>query len=107
MLVNTPEMPLTVSWKVIVPTVAATSGIFIFAIAAGLRAQRRQPTTGPEGLVGQAGVVRVPIPPGGEGLVFVHGEIWKATSDREAMPEGTRVRIVGMDGLTVRVTRAG
>jgi membrane-bound serine protease (ClpP class) len=107
MLVNTPEMPLTVSWKVIVPTVAATSGIFIFAIGAGLRAQGRRPTTGPEGLVGQAGVVRVTIPPGGEGLVFVHGEIWKATSDGEAMPEGTRVRIVGMDGLTVRVTRAG
>jgi membrane-bound serine protease (ClpP class) len=106
MLINTPEMPLAVSWKVIIPTVAATSGIFVFAIGAGLRAQRQKPVTGPEGLVGQIGVVRVAIPAEGEGLVFLRGEIWKAVSDGEPIPEGTRVRVVGVDGLTLHVTRA-
>jgi membrane-bound serine protease (ClpP class) len=104
MLVNTPEMPLTVSWKVIVPVVAATAGIFVFAISAGIRAQMRKPATGPEGLVGQLGVVRTPIAP--EGQVFVRGEIWRAVSDQEAIPEGTRVRIVSVDGLTLHVAPA-
>src|SRR6185503_1841040 len=35
MLLNTPELPLRVSWTVIVPVVALTAGIFVFAIAAG------------------------------------------------------------------------
>jgi len=103
MLVNTPEMPLTVSWKVIVPVVAATAGIFVFAVSAGIRAQMRKPTTGAEGLVGQVGVVRTPIAP--EGQVFVRGEIWRAVSD-DPIPEGAKVRIVSVDGLTLRVARA-
>src|SRR6266540_1628885 len=61
MLINTPELPLPVSWKVIVPVVAATTGIFVFAISAGIRAQMRRPATGSEGLIGQVGVVRTPV----------------------------------------------
>jgi membrane-bound serine protease (ClpP class) len=105
MLVNTPEMPLRVSWTVIIPVVAATTGIFVFAISAGIRAQMRRPAMGPEGLVGQLGVVRTPIAP--EGQVFVRGEIWRAVSDDGPIPEGEKVRIVKVDGLTLHVTRAG
>ncbi len=105
MLVDTPEMPLRVSWTVILPVVAATTGIFVFAVSAGIRAQMRRPTTGPEGLLGQVGVVRTPIAP--EGQVFVRGEIWRAVSDGEPIPEGTKVRIVSVDSLTLHVTRAG
>jgi membrane-bound serine protease (ClpP class) len=50
------------------------------------------------------GVARTPIDP--EGQVFVRGEIWRAVSDAGAIPEGERVRIVGLQGLTVKVTRA-
>ncbi|MBI3455189.1 MAG: nodulation protein NfeD, partial [Candidatus Rokubacteria bacterium] len=103
MLVNTPEMPLRVSWTVILPVVAATTGIFVFAVSAGIRAQMRRPTTGAEGLVGQVGVVRTPLDP--EGQVFVRGEIWRAVSDAGAISEGERVRIVSVDSLTLRVTR--
>ncbi len=103
MLINTPELPLGVSWKVIVPVVAATTGIFVFAISAGIRAQMRKPATGFEGLIGQVGVVRTPVDP--DGQVFVRGEIWRAVSDGGRIGEGERVRIVGVDGLTLRVTR--
>jgi membrane-bound serine protease (ClpP class) len=85
--------------------VAATTGIFVFAISAGIRAQMRRPAMGPEGLVGQLGVVRTPIAP--EGQVFVRGEIWRAVSDDGPIPEGEKVRIVKVDGLTLHVTRAG
>jgi membrane-bound serine protease (ClpP class) len=103
MLVNTPEMPLRVSWTVIVPVVAATAGIFVFAVSAGIRAQMRRPTTGSEGLVGEVGVVRAALEP--EGQVFVRGEIWRAVAEGDPIPVGERVRIVGVDSLTLRVTR--
>ncbi len=103
MLVNTPELPLSVSWKVIVPVVAATAGIFVFAISAGIRAQLQRPATGSDGLIGQVGMVRTPIDP--DGQVFVRGEIWRAVSEGDRIGEGEQVRIVGVDGLTVRVKR--
>ncbi|HSE95944.1 MAG TPA: nodulation protein NfeD, partial [Methylomirabilota bacterium] len=104
MLVNTPEWPLRISWMVILPVVAATAGIFVFAVSAGVKAQRRQPATGAEGLVGEAGVVRAPLVP--EGQVLVHGEIWRAVAaDGTPVGEGERVREVGIDGLTLRVMR--
>jgi membrane-bound ClpP family serine protease len=36
------------------------------------------------------------------GMVFVHGELWRAAS-KTAIPKGARVRIVGVSGLTLNV----
>ncbi len=104
MLVNTPELPLRVSWMVIAPVVATTAGVFVFLVSAGLRAQLRQPATGSEGLVGAVAVVRTPLDP--EGQVLVHGELWRAVSDGERIAAGERVRVVAVDSLTLHVTRA-
>jgi membrane-bound serine protease (ClpP class) len=104
MLVDTPEMPLRVSWTVILPVVATTAGIFVFAVSAGIRAQMRRPATGSEGLIGQVGVARTTLDP--EGQVFVHGEIWRAVSESGTIAEGEPVRVVRVDSLTLRVTRA-
>src|SRR5438128_4038536 len=38
MLFDAPELDLRVSWKVMVPTVAVTAGVFLFMIGAGIRA---------------------------------------------------------------------
>jgi membrane-bound serine protease (ClpP class) len=103
MLIDTPEVALRISWKVIVPVVAATAGIFVFAVSAGIRAQLRRPATGAEGLVGQVGVARTRLDP--DGQVFVHGALWRAVADGRAVGEGEAVKVVGMDGLTLRVTR--
>jgi len=103
MLVNTPEMPLRISWTVILPVVAATAGIFAFAVSAGVRAQLRRPASGAEGLIEEVGVARTPLDP--EGQVFIRGEIWRAVSEAAAIAEGERVRVVAVDGLTLRVTR--
>jgi len=103
MLVNTPEMPLRISWTVILPVVAATAGIFAFAVSAGVRAQLRRPASGAEGLIEEVGVARTPLDP--EGQVFIRGEIWRAVSETAAIAEGERVRVVAVDGLTLRVTR--
>jgi membrane-bound serine protease (ClpP class) len=62
--------------------------------------------TGQSELIGQLGVVREQLDP--EGLVFVHGELWRArTPNGEAVPSGQSVRIEGLDdALTLTVSPA-
>lgn len=103
MLIEAPEADLRISWMVIIPVVATTTGFFAFAVAAGVRAQMRQPSTGQEGIVGAIGVVRSPCDPVGQ--VFVRGELWRAQSDGGPLKEGERVRVVAMENLTLKVTR--
>jgi membrane-bound serine protease (ClpP class) len=104
MLVNTAELPLRVSWTVIIPVVAVTAGIFVFAISAGVRAQLAHPTTGTAGLLNEVGEARTPIDP--EGQVMVRGELWTAVASGPRIEVGERVRVVGVEGLRLRVERA-
>ena len=39
------------------------------------------------------------------GLVRIHGELWQATA-AQPIAKGTRVRVVAVEGLTLRVTPA-
>lgn len=104
MLFDAPEVGLKVSWWVIVPTVGTTTGIFAFAVGAGIRALYRKPTTGGAGMIGRVGVARSPLAPSGE--VFVQGELWRAVAEGEPVAEGERVTVLGMEGLTLRVRKA-
>jgi len=104
MLFDAPEVGFRVSWWVIGPTVAATAGIFLFAVAAGVRALGRPPSTGTEGLVGKTATVRERLGP--EGQVMVSGELWRAVAEGEPLEPGAHVRIVAVDGLTLRVAKA-
>ena len=97
------EIGFRVSWWVIGPTVAGTAGLFLFVIAAGVRALGRPPATGAEGLVGKLATVRERLAP--EGQVLVAGEIWRAVVDGEPLEPGVQVRIVTVDGLTLRVAK--
>jgi membrane-bound serine protease (ClpP class) len=85
--------------------VAVGAGAIALALAwLILRDRRMKPATGAEGLVGMIGVVTV----GGDGRgrVSVHGEDWAALWKGD-LPEGRRVRVVRMDGLTLEVTLLG
>jgi membrane-bound serine protease (ClpP class) len=71
--------------------------ITAFLMSIALRARRNKVVTGPEGLIGEVGVSRTPIAP--RGTVFVHGEIWNATSPKP-IEAGSRVvvrRVVGLE----------
>jgi membrane-bound serine protease (ClpP class) len=100
MLYDAPEVGFRVSWRVLVPTVALTAGLFLFALTLGVRAFRRRPLLGTSGLVGEIGVARGPLEP--DGQVSVHGELWRAVADRP-IADGTPVTIVDVQGLTLRV----
>jgi membrane-bound ClpP family serine protease len=66
----------------------------------------RPMTTIPMSLEGLTGVVTRTVEPDNmRGKVRVNSEIWSARSDR-IIPEGTRVRILGGEGVSIRVTPA-
>lgn len=89
--------------RVILPTVALVGGFFIVVAALAFRAYRAQPRGGSEGLVGEIGIVRTRLDP--EGLVFVHGETWRAAADEEIEPDEA-VEVAEVRGLKLRVRRA-
>jgi membrane-bound serine protease (ClpP class) len=103
MLIRTPAglEVVTLSWKVILATILMTTFFFVFLLGLGLRAQRRKPTTGQEGLVGEIGEAVEQLNP--DGTVRVHGEFWKATSNAGKILKNTQVRIVSVKDLKLIV----
>jgi membrane-bound serine protease (ClpP class) len=101
--------PAGPAYQVSLPVALAIAGTFVLlfgiAMTKVVQARRRVPVTGREELVGEVGVVRRPLDP--DGLVFVHGEIWRAHTDEGPLGAGERVRVEGIgDGLVLRVRRA-
>ena len=91
---------MRVSLSVIIPAVLFSALFFLFVVGVGLRAQKKKIQTGDEGIVGEIGTAKTDIAE--QGSVFVHGEHWNAYS-RVAIPKGTKVEVVAVDGLTIEV----
>ncbi|GAB4535998.1 MAG: nodulation protein NfeD [Thermodesulfovibrionia bacterium] len=100
MLFESPLPFFKVSLKVILPAVILTAIFFTMTISLAVKAYRRRPVTGSEGLIGLEGEARSDIDK--EGLVFVHGEIWQAWSD-EPIKKGQRVIVDRVEKLKVKV----
>jgi membrane-bound serine protease (ClpP class) len=100
MLFESPLPFLRLSLKVILPAVIITTLFFSLTVWLAIRAYRRKPATGPEGLVGSVGEARTDIHE--EGMVFVHGELWRAWSDEE-IKAGQKVEVVEVEKLKVKV----
>ena len=62
--------------------------------------QKRKPTTGAQGLVGEVGTASTDID--GAGKVFVHGEYWDVSS-QQRINKGASVRVTGIEGLVLLV----
>jgi membrane-bound serine protease (ClpP class) len=102
MLIESPAQYLRISLSVILPFVLVSAGFFLFALTMVIKAQRRKPITGKEGLIGQRGKALTDIMP--QGKVELLGEIWEAYSE-EMIPKGETVEVVGVEGLKVKVKR--
>jgi membrane-bound serine protease (ClpP class) len=101
-LMQSPSPELQVSLRLVLPTAIGFAGIAIVLVRLGVAAQRRPAVTGAAGMIGRSGQALTAIDPTSGGRVVVHGEIWHAVADH-AIPEGARVRITGIDGLTLTV----
>jgi membrane-bound serine protease (ClpP class) len=91
-----------VSLKLMAPTVILIGGFFIIVSGLAFRAHLARPKSGMEGMIGSVGLVKETIDP--EGLIFVHGEIWRAASTEKIEP-GERVQVEGAEGLLLKVIR--
>jgi membrane-bound serine protease (ClpP class) len=85
----------------IIPSVILTSGFFLLIVGKGLQAQRLPIRVGKETMLGKFVQAITPIDASG-GRVFVEGEYWTARSD-QSIKQGETVRIVAVEGLTVKV----
>ncbi len=94
---------LSLSWQVIVVVALFTLLFFLFAIGMGIRAQRRKPTTGVQGLVGETGEALTDLNP--EGRVQLHGEIWNAVALQPGIERGSKVTVEKVENLTLTVRK--
>jgi membrane-bound serine protease (ClpP class) len=70
-----------------------------------LRSRKWKTSTGREEMVGLQGVAASALPAGVEGMVQVHGELWRAQSS-QPVAEGKNVRVVRVEGLKLYVEPA-
>jgi len=104
LLFRTADSHLGVALGVLIPVVLIVSGFFLAVASLAIRAYRRKPQTGDQGILGEVGRVRQPIRPETPGKVFVHGEIWNARS-LEILETGEIVEVVGIDHLLLTVKK--
>jgi membrane-bound ClpP family serine protease len=107
------QQPLTFSerfgfskWYVIVPGVLGVLGL-TGTVFAAVRSSRQKVSVGTESMIGEIGDVRSPVAPGSPGVVFVHGERWKAFAESQESPpleDGAEAEIVEFrrGGIVVR-----
>jgi membrane-bound serine protease (ClpP class) len=100
--VNSFGQVFKISWEIIATVVVLTILFFTFAITLGIKAQRRKPTTGAEGIIGEIGVAISDLDP--EGEVRVHGEIWKSKSVAGTIKTGQKIKVEGISNLTLMVS---
>ena len=100
MLFESPDPNIRVSLSIILPAVATLAAIILFVVQRALRAQTHPVATGAQGLLGEIGVASTSLDP--DGKVFVHGELWNATSSRP-VKKGEKVRIIKVEGLHLLV----
>lgn len=93
-----PEMRIRLSTALAVALPFAAITLFLVSLVVRARAQKV--TTGMDAMQNTTGVALTALSPAGQ--VLVRGEYWNAVSATPVAP-GTAVRVIGMQGLTLKV----
>ncbi len=102
MLFETPGPFLKLSLYTILPAVILTALFFTVVLGLAIKAWRRKPVTGIEGLRAATGTAKTKIHK--DGTAMVHGELWRAWSD-DPIKKGDEVTVIDMADLTVKVKK--
>ena len=100
MLFDSSAPYLRISWPVIISSTLLIWAFFIFVIGLIVKAQRRKPQSGQDGLIGLTCEVSADIDL--QGKVFVHGEYWNARSCT-LIKKGDEARITAINGMELTV----
>ena len=90
------------TWQIIVIVVVVVAFIAC-AVIWGIRAHRYRVSAGREEMIGRIAEVETALDP--KGVVFVEGERWTASSDKDRVEPGEEVIITRVDGLKLYVTK--
>jgi membrane-bound serine protease (ClpP class) len=74
----------------------------VFLMRLVLRSRSWKNQTGREEMINAQGIVVTPLADGIEGMIRIHGELWRAISN-QPVPEGKPVRVLKMEGLKLYV----
>jgi len=103
MLIEAPPIPeLRVRMELALGVAIPFAVLAVLLLRLVLKSRRWQVSTGQEELVGAVGEVREEIGDGAKGLVWVKGELWRATAPRK-MAVGEQARVVSLEGLILHV----
>jgi membrane-bound serine protease (ClpP class) len=104
MLIRSPLTGRGVSFFTALSVVIPFAVIVMFLMRLVLRSHQWKVATGREEMLGEEGQVTEPVAAGSPGMVFVHGELWRAiAANGQAIPQGARVRVRKIAGLTLEV----
>ncbi len=101
-LVRSPLTPGGVSVGVALAATLPFAFLTVFLMRLVLKSRKWKTATGKEELLGEEGVVTIALAGGGEGMIRVHGELWRASS-KDNVPVGTQVRVLQVNGLKLDV----
>jgi len=90
--------------ELIILVVVLTAAFFIFAVSMGIKAQRKKPTTGMEGLIGETGITVTKLSPSGK--IKIHGEFWNAECLTGEIEENAKVEVIDVKNLLLKVKKA-
>jgi len=102
LLFDTQSSDLAVDRSIVFAAVGTLSAFMLLVGYLVFKSQKRKPSLGLEGLIGETGEVKSVLNP--TGRIFVHGEDWSAKGDEE-IGVGERVEVVGFDGMCLKVRR--
>jgi membrane-bound serine protease (ClpP class) len=108
-LINSPFTGMGVRLPTALAVVIPFSIIVIILMRLVMKSRKWKVSTGVEELVGEIGEVTEPVGAAGNtGMVFVHGELWRAAAtDGQPIPKGARIRVAKVKGLTLEVEPSG
>ncbi len=104
-LIRSPLTPGGVSLGVALAVTLPFAFITVFLMRLVLKSRSWKSATGREELLASQGVVTSAILDGAEGMIRVHGELWRAASS-SSISVGTRVRVLRVEGLRMFVEPA-
>lgn len=107
LLLFLPVVALPVFWllplSIALPAYALALAIAFWVYALAIKTTRQPAMTGAEGMIGESGrVVRVE---GRTATLQIHGELWSADAEGEALTVGESALVVGIKGLRLRARR--
>jgi membrane-bound serine protease (ClpP class) len=91
-----------ISLKFTIACAVLTGGFFMVVTALVIRTHRSKVQSGQQGLIGEKGVARQTLDP--EGMVFVHGELWKAISPEKILLD-EKIVVEEVNGLVLKVKK--